>query len=167
MIWLFFRPYDFFLKVQNNANKKWLWIVWLTVAAMVFIFDVNSEHVAYAWRKISLFRGEKIRFVTDLDLFNCLKQKKLKKLLNTCEPISEVPSNIIEAMVDAEPTCNCLSCERVWCRRDSCRGVSPSLSVTFRFPPSLTNNLNSKFGNILSLTDYKRSYTTSKGSRVI
>ena len=32
------------------------------------------------------------------------------------------------------------SCDRVWCRSASWSGVSPSLSVTFRLAPSLTNS---------------------------
>ena len=35
-------------------------------------------------------------------------------------------------------SCSCLSWDRVWCLRLSCRGVSPSLSVMFRLAPSLT-----------------------------
>ena len=39
---------------------------------MVFVLDVNSEHVAHTL-EISLF-GETPGFVTDLDLIKCLKQ---------------------------------------------------------------------------------------------
>ena len=34
-----------------------------------------------------------IRFVTALDLINCVDQIKYQKLLLTCAPISELPSN--------------------------------------------------------------------------
>ena len=34
------------------------------------------------------------QFVTSLDLVNCLKQIKEQRLLLTCTPISELPSNI-------------------------------------------------------------------------
>ena len=37
---------------------------------------------------------KKIRFVTDVDLIKCLKQIKHQRLLLTCTPISELPSNI-------------------------------------------------------------------------
>lgn len=39
-------------------------------------------------------------------------------------------------------SCSWRSCDRVWWRRASCRGVSPSLSAMFRFAPSPTSNCN-------------------------
>lgn len=46
--------------------------------------------------------------------------------------------------ISSRPTsctsCSCRNCDKVWWRRASCSGVSPSLSATFRFAPSRTNN---------------------------
>ena len=42
---------------------------------MVIISDGYSEDVAYECRKTGIF-GEKIQFVTSLDLIKCLKQNK-------------------------------------------------------------------------------------------
>lgn len=46
--------------------------------------------------------------------------------------------------INSRPTsctsCSCRNCDSVWCLRASCKGVSPSLSATFRFAPSRTNN---------------------------
>ena len=41
---------------------------------MVDIVDGNSEHVAHASRKISLFGEKKIGFVTALDMIKYLRQ---------------------------------------------------------------------------------------------
>ena len=41
--------------------------------AMELILDGNSEQAAHVWRKIGLFGGEKIRFVSAPDLNKCLK----------------------------------------------------------------------------------------------
>ena len=45
-------------------------------------------------RKIAFFRIKKIRFVTALDLIKSLIQVKYQRLLHTCAPISELPSNL-------------------------------------------------------------------------
>ena len=41
-----------------------------------------------------VFLEKKIRFVTALDLIECLREIKKMRLLLTCTPISELPSNI-------------------------------------------------------------------------
>ena len=63
-----------------------------SVYSMVLILDGNLGHVAHSSRKIGLF-GEKIRFVTALDLNKCLKLIKEQRLLLTCAHISELHSN--------------------------------------------------------------------------
>ena len=44
-----------------------------TDLSMVFLSDGNSEHVVHGQRKNGYSEQEKIRFVTALDLFKCLK----------------------------------------------------------------------------------------------
>ena len=56
------------------------------LATMALILDGKSEHVAHARGKI----GTKIRFLTAIDLIECLI---LLKLLPRCAPISKLPSN--------------------------------------------------------------------------
>ena len=58
-----------------------------------YLLDGNSEFDAHARKKKGLF-GEKIQFVTALDIIKCLKDIKWQRLLHMCAPISELPSNI-------------------------------------------------------------------------
>ena len=54
----------------------------LNIRITVCILYSNSEHVAQAWRKIGRLSKKKIRFVTALDLIECLKQIKSTDKLN-------------------------------------------------------------------------------------
>ena len=65
----------------------------LTWQPWVLRSDGNSEHVAHPWRRTGHF-GKKIKYVTGLDLFKCLKQIKLQRLILTYAPDYELPSNI-------------------------------------------------------------------------
>ena len=61
---------------------------------MVLILYSSSEHDAHTWIKLGIFGQKKIRFVTVLDVIECLKQVKHQGLIHTCAPISELPSKI-------------------------------------------------------------------------
>ena len=61
---------------------------------MLLISYCNSELVAPAWRKIGPLWKKKIRYLPALDLMKCLKQIRKQRLPLTCEPISELTSNI-------------------------------------------------------------------------
>ena len=52
---------------------------------------------------------EKINFVTALDLIKCHKQREKKRLLPTCAPISELPSNISTMVFLSQPSVNTLT----------------------------------------------------------
>ena len=58
---------------------------------MVLILADNLEHGAHAWRKIGF-----------LDTKKCLSQFKKHRLLLTCAPISELPSNIVPCLGHGE-----------------------------------------------------------------
>ena len=54
----------------------------------------NSEYITHERRKIGNSLRKKIRGVTALVLIKCLKQIKVQRMLLTCAPFSELPSNI-------------------------------------------------------------------------
>ena len=62
--------------VENNKEEDELnWYSlerWENEWILLPIYDGSSGHVAHAWRKIAIFRTEKIWFVTALDLIGCL-----------------------------------------------------------------------------------------------
>ena len=63
----------FCLNISKQKNEEKIIII-----TIVLKLNSNSEHFPRAWNIISLF-GEKIRFVTALDLIKCLQS-------NTCAP---------------------------------------------------------------------------------
>ena len=63
---------------------------------MVLIKDGSTENVAYVQSKNGLFEDNKITLLSALDL---IKQIKCRKLLQTFEPISGLPSNISIASI--------------------------------------------------------------------
>ena len=61
--------------------------------AMVLILDGNSEHVAHTWRNIDLFW--KRNPICDCSRSNQMAiADQIARLLFTCAPISDLPSNI-------------------------------------------------------------------------
>ena len=78
---------------QNMLRTHEVKLIFLN-KCMILVTDGNSEHVTHAWSKIGFLRSIK----TDLglnafDLIKCFKQIKWQRLLHTCAPFSELPSD--------------------------------------------------------------------------
>ena len=100
-----------------------------------FIHIVPSCHIHILVLKFSILTSPGISIQIHL-----MTERYLKQIVNAVAP----PSVGLLTLPTSCMSCSCLSCERVWWRRASCNGVSPSLSGMFRLHPARTNNYKHK-----------------------
>ena len=65
-----------------------------TRAVSGYLYKMVTQNMLRTHEGIYVFSVNRSRFVTALNLINCLKQMKWQRLLLTCKPISGVPSSI-------------------------------------------------------------------------
>ena len=80
------------LQVREQELPRWNRIYRQALRSVIWYLYIRWSLRICLWRKT--FSDYFLHMVTAMDLNKCLKQIKLPVLLNSCVPISELPSNI-------------------------------------------------------------------------